>query len=294
VERSCDQSPKSFFVVEPGEGGKGIHVREGDRFTIPSGWLTISLDPSRSRGRLTRPGISWFATQQLAAGIPGQTDELEGFLKSYEEQADAVLKASENLSHLDLETEDGGREAVEMVTKDQGSADWWAMVMGAMAADLRSRLTSGEVAEAVLSACRMQAAHSILVFKEQLEPHVWTGYRHTRLIYDIAASGANTPQEAEMIQALRPAFSQLDEDVLHAWVESGADIGPKIGVTQVEEPLLKALAKYHLEAFERERKEGQLATENRARNRALFLTGVSAGAAVAGVVVAVLKATGVL
>jgi hypothetical protein len=164
------------------------------------------------------------------------------------------------------------------------------MWMGMMVADTRNRLDTGETPAAMLSACRMQAARSMLVFKQQLEEYVWTGYRHTQLIYDIAAAGAKTPQEAELIQALRPTFSQLPEDVLHAWVEANVDIAPRLGVSQVDESLLKALAKYHLSLFERGRQENQLATENRSRTWANRIAGAAVGATIVGIVVAIFAA----
>ncbi len=58
--------------------------------------------------------------------------------------------------------------------------------------------------------------------------------------------------------------------------------------------MLKALAKYHLGNFERQRSEKQLTRENRARFWTLVATSFSSGAAVTGAFVALLKATGVL
>jgi hypothetical protein len=155
-------------------------------------------------------------------------------------------------------------------------------------------LEDGDAEAAVLSACRMQGAHSMVVFKQHLEEHVWTGYRHSQLIYDVAAAGATTPQEAEVIRALSPAFEKLDEDVLHAWVEADVDIGERLGVTQIKPPLLKALAAYHLTLFERRRQDARLKSEQDARTWANRIAGAGAGAAVVGVVVGLLVATGVL
>jgi hypothetical protein len=288
VKRPCGECPNAVYVVERGEDGQGIRIREGDQFSIPAGWLTISLDPSKSRGRLTRHGIGWLASTLLVGDLPSEPKELGALLDRYAEEAEGLLRASDKLAHLDLDTEDGWRETIELLKDDREAAEWWALLMLHSASGVREELPTGEPDAAALSAVRMQAARSMAMFKQQLESYVWTGYRHTRLIYDVAAAGASTPQEAEKIQALRPLFSKLDEDVLHAWVESNADIGPKIGVSQVDEELLKALARFHLDAFERRRRDEQLEIENKARSRDLTIKGFSLGVTAASTVLVAL------
>jgi hypothetical protein len=253
----------------------------------------MSLDPAKSRGRFFRGGISWFVGQLLASGIPQTGADLDDLLGRYEKEAEDLLEASEKLSHLDLNTEAGGSEAMRLLQADTDSIEWWAMRMGAMVVDIRERVTRGETSDAVVSAVRLQAARSMLMFKQQLEEHVWTGYLHAQLIYDVASAAARTPKDAEIIQALRPTFANLSEDVLHAWVEGQLEIGPRIGVTNVDEQLLKALAKYHLSLFERNRREAQVGFENRSKSWTNRVQGAAAMAAIAGVVLTVLKTTGV-
>jgi hypothetical protein len=69
VARTCKTCRKTVHLVEQGEGGVGIKVRQGDSFTIPAGWLTLSLDLRKSPGRFARPGLTWFV-QQLLTGDP--------------------------------------------------------------------------------------------------------------------------------------------------------------------------------------------------------------------------------
>jgi hypothetical protein len=276
--------------VEPGEGGKGIQVREGDRFAIPAGWLTMSLDPAKSTARLVRPGVAWFVTQLLAGELPSQESDVEPYLERLKANADAILEGSEKLAHLDPEKEEDAKLAVELLEKERDTIEWWAMLMGTFATALLDELHSGTSAESMLYSFRMQAAHSMVVFKQNLEEHVWTGYKHTKLIYDIASATARTPEDAEKIQALRPLFSRLEEDVLHAWVESDAEIGPRIGVTNIDADLLKGLAKYHLGMFERRRKERELEREHSSRMWTNRIAAAGVGAAVASTVIAALTA----
>jgi hypothetical protein len=290
VERPCAECGKSVFVVEPGEGGKGIHVREGDKFTIPAGWLTMSLDPSKSTGWLVRPGVAWFVTRLLAGELPSQASDVDAYLERLKANADVVLEGSERLSHLDLESEKDAKKALELLEKERDTIEWWAYVLGTFASVLLDELHSGASADVMLHSFRMQAAHSMLVFKHSLEEHVWTGYKHTKLIYDIASATARTLDDAEKIQALRPLFSGLDEDVLHAWVEADAEIGPRIGVTHVDEALLKGLAKYHLSQFERRRQETQLEREHSSRVWANRIAAAVAGAIIATAVIGAVTA----
>ncbi len=272
----------------------GIRVRKGDTFTVPAGWLTMSLDPAKSRGRFFRHGVAWFVRQLLTADIPADASGLDQMLEKYKREASDVLEASPKLSHLDLESEADSEKAFEIVKAESDSTEWWAMWMGAMVADVRERLDRNETPDAVLSACRLQTSRSMLIFKQSLEEHVWTGYRHTQLIYDIASAGAKTPADSDAIQALRPTFSNLSEDLLHAWVQSGVEIGPRIGVTQVEEPLLKALAEYHLSLFERRRQEQRLSEEQRSRRWSNRIQGAVAATAILGALVGLLTALHVL
>ena len=132
------------------------------------------------------------------------------------------------------------------------------------------------------------------IYARDLEDDVWTGYQHSQLIYGIARASAQTPAEAEAIGALKPIFEALSEEVLHAWVESEAAIGPRIGVREADEQLLRALAKFYLNDFERRRQQRQLDREHRSRTWGHRIAGASAGAAVSAAVFGGLKALGIL
>ena len=193
-----------------------------------------------------------------------------------------------------MEDEGDQEKAVDIAMQHKGSLESWAFTSMAHAAQSKRFLKDGNSAEAVLSACRAQAAHSMIVYTNELEEYVWTGYRDAQLIYDIAKASARTPAEARAIEALRPTFGRLNEDVLYAWVESGADIGPRIGGPDVDEELLKPLARFHLNEYERHRKQKQLDREHGSRTWANLVAAAVAGATVATVVLAALRALGVL
>src|SRR5438874_510270 len=82
VARACAECGKKVYLVEPGEEG-GIQIRPGDEFTIPAGWLTMSLDPAKARGRFFRHGVTWYVTQQLTGALPAAPADLDRFLDGY-------------------------------------------------------------------------------------------------------------------------------------------------------------------------------------------------------------------
>jgi len=281
-------------LAEPGEGGKGIKVEKGDSFILPAGSISISLDPTKTSNRFTRHGVSWFVEHLIVQPLNRSADELTDLFEYWDNQAEALLKASEKLSHLDLEDEKDCETAVQIVEQHRGSLEWWALMALLNAKKAKKCLDEGESADAVLAACRAQASHSMVIYMRDLEEYVWTGYQHFQLIYGTAKASAQTPTEAKAIDALRPIFENLSEDVLHTWVEAGTNIGPRIGVTDVDEKLLSALAQFHLSEHERRRKQKQLDREHGSRTWTNLVAAAAAGAAVATVVLATLRAFGVL
>lgn len=295
VERSCEECQRAVYLVEPGEDGKGIKIRAGDKFTIPAGTISFSLDPSQSTGKLTRHGVRWYVTRVLFnEAVAADAAALESLLERYEKQADHVLENSDKLAHLDLEDEQDASGVWEILEKDKTSVEWWALLEGSMAHLVRDALEAGNAGEAVKWALHMQAARTMLIYKRSLEDHLWTGYRHTRNVYDIAAATASTSEEAELIAALRPAFEKLPEDVLHAWVEADVELGPKLKAKGIEERLLKALARYHLGQFERRRRDDALNEERKDTASKNRIQGAGVAAAVFTAVVGGLKAVGLL
>lgn len=295
VSRECEQCGRTIHLAEPGEGGRGIRVRKGDTFTVPGDWLRFSLDPSKGTGRFFRPGVRWYVQRRMMGDLPRNLSDLDAALAKYVEAADSVLENSELLTGFDLEDTRDAEKAVELLEKDhEGSLEWWAMVMGGLAKQLEETLADGDANTVAFWALRLQAVRSMFVFVQDLEEHVWAGYKHAQQIYDVASAAARTPAEAEVIQALRPTFSNLPEDVLHSWVEAGVDIGPRISVSNVEEGLLKALAKYHLSLFERGRAEEELARQRQSDLRRNRIAAAGVGITATTAVVGVLKALGVL
>ena len=295
VKRPCDVCGKEVHVAEPGEGGSGVKVRKGDKFVIPQGWLTMSLDPKKASGQFSRNGIAWFVNSLMVPQMPNRAADMVRILQMWEDQADKILDTSEKIEHLDvLNDETDAEKALKIIEKDKHSLEWWAYLVSTLSHHAREQIENGGLPETPFWTMRASSAWAMLVFHRDLEGHIWTGYQHNYLVYDIASATAKTPAEAEVIKTLRPAFENLSEDVLHVWVESDSPIGPRLGVSNVDESLLRSLAKYHLSLFERQRRQGELDRDYRSRAWNHRIQGAGVVGALAVAVVTVLKATGVL
>jgi hypothetical protein len=138
------------------------------------------------------------------------------------------------------------------------------------------------------------AAQMMLIYKQALENHVWAGYEQTRLVYGIAAAGASTPKEAKAIEALRPVFANLSEEVLAAWVGANVSVKEKLGIQGVDDAVVNALASFHLAQFEQRRQKDALVEESRFRKWGTRIAAAAVGATLVGVLVTVLINLGVI
>jgi hypothetical protein len=295
VSRNCPDCGKSIFLINPGKDGKGIQVEPGDTFTIPAGWLTISLDPSKSRGAFSRPGINWFVEHIVSSALPTEPSQIRTFLDSLDKQADDVLEHSTLMPGIDPNSHESMERAFERFKDERDTTEWHALLLSLFRWKTLEKLDEDSASKEGVAffLSRAMAAYAMLIYKRDLETHVWAGYEQMQLVYDIAAAATSTPTEARAIEALRPAFTNLSEDVLAAWVDSGANISEKLGIKNIDASVVNALAKYHLAQFDRKRQAEAMLEETRGKKRTLIVTAASAGAAIATAIIALLAHLGV-
>jgi hypothetical protein len=274
---------------------KGILVEKGDTFTIPAGWLTMSLDPSKSRGTFTRSGINWFVEFLISSRFPAGPAKVEGFLRDLDKEADEAIINSSRMPGLDPENEADMSRFFEAFKDDHDSIEWRAIMLTVLAQRSLKVLADDNCSkeELAFEMARTVGAHVMLVYKQALESHIWAGYEQTRLVYEIAKAGASTPTEAKAIEALRPAFENLSEDVLAAWVGSNASICDKLSVKGIDENVVNALARYHLSQFERKRQEALREGDAKSRKWGNLIAAAAVGATLASVIIGLLGHLGV-
>jgi hypothetical protein len=130
--------------------------------------------------------------------------------------------------------------------------------------------------------------HAMTVYLGRMEGLVWRGYLASQVVYESAAAAARTSAEAEAIRNLEPLFEKQRDSVLYAWTESGEPIGPKIGVTEISEDILHALARFRLAAREQQRENDRSDSAARREVWKLRFQGAGVAAAIAGVLLTIL------
>lgn len=177
--RPCEKCGKTTYVFEPGENGQGIRLRTGDRLVFPPGTISMGLDRSSSSGWFTRAGLGWFASMLFVAGAPEKPDDLSSLFDHYLEECEAILRRSDALNDLDLDSEADAQIAVERI-RDSGelrdSIEYWAFALIAALADPKSALNQGDAQHVAWAMNRLTNSHAMLVFKRDLEDIAWRGY----------------------------------------------------------------------------------------------------------------------
>lgn len=174
VKRPCKECGQSFYIFEPGEKGQGIEVREGDQLTIPAGALRFSLDFDRANGRFTRPGLAWFAQMLFLQGQVTTPEEMSSTLDKYQAYAIGIWEKSPLIEGLDLNAEDGWIEFGNRLKEN--SSEWWAGWLLKGINDLQENLQKGDIQGAVWAMNNLTSYHSMVIFKDFLEPTLWSGY----------------------------------------------------------------------------------------------------------------------
>lgn len=229
VSSKCDTCGKTAYYVRYSDDGSGIKVEKGESFTIPKGFIQISLDPA-SKTKLFRSGLPFYLKQLFISGYPKEPDELIGFAEKTKEWSDNILEESDLLKKYDLNDEAEGKKAYEKLTENQQSREWHAMSMGAFSGIVQDAIDESDLKKAAWAGYMLGTTRSLTLVTDSIfENTLWRGYLANQVVYETAAAAMQTPGESEAIKKLEPLFRRLDEATLHAWVESGLPI--RSGVT---------------------------------------------------------------
>lgn len=176
TEQPCQTCGKIIYNLPTTQD---LQVRAGQRVAIPP--FAPSLAPGRGVefARFNRAGVAWFATILLFEGTPQTPDGLNDLFENYYNQFLTVLKKSEALKNLDLESEAGVQEAIERVKSNDAlrhSAEYWAFAVGGALTETIDALEKNDAQQAVWAMNRLTNARAMLVFKQHLEEMTWSGY----------------------------------------------------------------------------------------------------------------------
>jgi hypothetical protein len=247
--RQCGDCGKEVFFVRRAENG-GIKIEQGEKFHIPS--ITLSLDP-RDGTTFSRYGLESFI-KNLFLEIKLSKDEFIVQLKEIEKRIDKELLTLDCIKHVNLETEDGINEALEILEREQLSEYRFNLLRSGCIRQCYLAIESEDTLEAVHShyCADMFKACSILE-NYHLKEIIWLGYQ----CYVDFVKNENSTQESStqqiLIANIEPKVASLRNEVLYALAKDGSEIAPRLGVHGIPENTLRSLLDYELEKRKNDR-----------------------------------------
>lgn len=299
ISLDCEKCGRTVHFIRRGENGEGIKVEAGERFTIPAGWITLSLEP-KPNVKLARSGLPFLLNQFFVGKTPTEASILQ-FVEEVGKEFDSHIENAEATKGLNLSIEEDLMELAARLEKDKQSRDWYIFAVSMFCGGIKWSIENSNAQRAAWAGYMMGTMRGLSIVTEPVfEDTLWRGYLANEVVYEAAAAAGNrSPAELEAIKALAPIFHRIDQATLHALVDSGLAIGPKINVKHLPEELLLALAKHQLATRERERQEAKQAEkdrreEDRLRKKdrreevELRIKWAAIGATVAGIIVTLL------
>lgn len=171
-----------MHIVEPGELGRGIKVRQGDRFTIPEGWIQLSLNPLQSTATFTRYGIEEFAGRLFLGDIVNSPDKFPDALIDLERQTDAIMNAFPPLAGLDINDSSHFERILNIMKGYRSTREYWAYWVGNFISMSREAKSRGDHIKETWTIACAERCRSMMIFKEALEEVVWMGHSAKRIL----------------------------------------------------------------------------------------------------------------
>lgn len=182
--RTCRKCGQDFNVQERPTSGVGFNIQKGDRVTIPAGFISVSANPLKGGGTLTRAGVSWFAEMVFGTDIAvGDAKEnFIPFLEKIQEESEAVLLKSELSADLNLELEHDQMEMNRRVQENPKGLEWWAWTASVFANIAQDMVTNGDANGAAWATASAERFRMMTLFKENFEEVVAMGQSARQLL----------------------------------------------------------------------------------------------------------------
>ncbi len=191
VLRKCPKCGREMKIRETGKDGIGLHIRKGDRFTIPQGYIRLSANPLKSNMIFTKNGFNWFAERVFVRDMQLMINDVESELKKNDERYRSILKKSELIKGLDIDNEDHYEEIFKKLEKNKISVEWWASLMGVFNSIAVKALKKKDAKKAAWATGCAERCSSMVAFKENYEEVVWMGQSAKRIVNVIRTWDSN-------------------------------------------------------------------------------------------------------
>lgn len=180
--RICKGCGRKMQAFEPGEGGKGIMVQEGDEFVIPAGFFKLSLNPLESNVHFLPAGLQWFAELIFVDQLTSREDQLEEVLATEEVKLLAICRESPIVQGFDISVEDEWNKALGKLLENKQTAEFWAALAGIYLGMADFCIKQGDARKSAWAMACFERCRAMLIFKQKLEIPVWMGQSARRLI----------------------------------------------------------------------------------------------------------------
>ena len=209
-------------------------------------------------------------------------------------EAEDILKSSPVLSGLNFDNEIDAAVVFDQLKEKTQTREFYAVSMGALVQEVLKAIDESDARQSAWTGYMLGTFRGLTIVTEPLfEQTLWRGYLANDVVYEAISAASRTPAEAEAIKLAAPLFQRLDEMTLHTWVDSQLPIGPRVGIKNLPEEILLALAKWHLSSFKRQREDEIRAAGERRATWELRLKWLGAGLAIPTAIIAVLKFAGI-
>lgn len=215
----------------------------------------MSLDPADGM-KFTRHGLEGFLKELFLEQQISSESELVRIYRDKEQWLDAELNDLDCISHCDLETEEGLKEAIKILQSNGLMAQQCNLLRLSCIREVNNAVEEGDASRAAL------AAHQANIFKEysllrhhHLKEILWLGYGCYQDMVNNEGLTENAAKEHKLLTGIVKKFRQYGDEFLYALSHDGLEIGPRVSVSGVAETSLKALIDHELQRRQQNRAE---------------------------------------
>jgi len=182
VIRACSGCGQELHIYEPGDHGRGLRIRVGDRPVIPAGWLTIAFDPRRSRATLTRTGLQMLAATLYLENLHRSEDGYLEAAAALERSTDDIVNKFPPLQGLDINNAEDVEKILTIMQNHSSSTEFWALWAGMFLGIARKAIAQSNALRAAWATACAERFRAMMVFKQALEEVVWMGHSAKRIV----------------------------------------------------------------------------------------------------------------
>ena len=162
--------------------------------------IPIDFDPTRTTtSSFSKMGIGWLLQQLYFLGLSFKPDEgktqLEMVLEAVGKEGREIVEKSELLKHLRPEDQVHAEQGIEILKQNQDTKEWWAFLAMMWSHAAKDALESNDTRLGMWAVTLMNAARSMMIYKQCIEKSMWRGYATAELIQSILDAWAKNREE---------------------------------------------------------------------------------------------------